>query len=237
MDIISALKKFGLTEYEAKAYSALVSIGAGTVTEISQICEVPRSNLYSVLESLNKKGFAEVQRGRPIIFKAISPEKALNQAEKEITDGLKKAKKELLKNLSLKSRGKDIQPTLIWGIKGYNSVIKQFSGMIKRCKKELLINLPDVSLLQPVEKELEEAKKRKVKIKITTQPEGVEKAKKYALVRTREKIHGIDIVSDESEVLIAPEIPVIAAWVNNPEIALHVKDFLELAWKESKIVR
>ena len=61
--------------------------------------------------------------------------------------------------------------------------------------------------------------------------------KKYALVRTREKIHGIDIVADSKEILIAPPIPVAGAWVNNEEMALHVKDFLQLVWKDAQVMK
>jgi sugar-specific transcriptional regulator TrmB len=102
--VIEKLKLFGLTDYEAKAYSALVSLGTASVTEVSQICDVPRSNLYSVLESLSGKGFADIQKGRPILFKAIAPDKVLGDVEKQKNEEMKSAKKAVADELGKISR-------------------------------------------------------------------------------------------------------------------------------------
>ncbi len=237
-NILEKLRLFGLTDYEARAYSALASIGIGNVTELSQICDVPRSNLYGVLESLNEKGFVEIQKGRPLLFKAVEPKKALAQTEQKIIEELKQAKKGILKEFDKinNTKKKNVEPALIWGIRGYSSVMQQLKEMIKRCRKELLINTPDIQLLEELMPELEEAKKRKIQIRIATEKNSnIKKFRKIGVIRVRNKIHGIDVVSDDSEILIAPVIPVVAAWVNNAEMALHVKDFLELVWRDSEI--
>lgn len=72
-DIIEKLKKVGLTEYEAKAYMALVNTHLNTATQISKKSGVPRTKTYFVLESLKNKGWVHVYSGVPLLFKAVEP--------------------------------------------------------------------------------------------------------------------------------------------------------------------
>lgn len=239
-ELIENLQVFGLTEYEAKAYAALASIGTASVTEVSQLCDVPRSNLYALLEKLCRKGFVEMQKGRPVLFRAGEPRKIFNETEKNLIEKLKKAKNETLKKLAeLKGvKEPEVTPALVWGVRGLNSVIAKINEIIKRSKNEVLINLPNISLLEPSYNELEKARKRGVKIKIVAERKGgLEKFKKVGMIRIREKTHGVDIVADDKEVLVAPSFPIVAAWVDNPEMALHVKDFLNLIWKDAQVLK
>lgn len=241
-DLLKDLETFGLSEYESKAFTALVSAGkASSVTEISQICDVPRSNLYSVLEKLNKKGLVEIQEGRPQLFKALKPEKSLAEIEREKKNNLEEAKDSALEKLSnLRGEEKtETIPALVWGVKGYDSVVKKMEGMIERAKKQILVNSPDVDLFkEELYSNLKKAKEKGVKIKISTEEEeDYEDLRDIAMVRTREKIHGIDLVADEEEVLIAPKLPAVGVWVDNPEMAQHVKNFLDVIWKDSKILK
>ena len=239
--LVDNLRNFGLSDYEAKAYSAVVSAGTGSVTEISQLCDVPRSNLYAVLESLSEKGFVDIQKGRPLIFKAISPENVFDELVRTKSNELRKAKTQILdevEKISDKTKA-DIVPALIWGVRGYTSVLNKIGEITSRSRKELLVNIPDLSIInERMFGELEKAKTRGVKIKIVTEKKGdLKKHKKVASVRVRDKIHGVDIVSDDKEILIAPSFPIVAAWVDNPEMAMHVKDFLTLVWKDAKVLK
>ncbi len=241
-ELIDDLENFGLSEYESKAYAALVSAGkASSVTELSQLCDVPRSNLYSVLEKLNKKGLVEVQKGRPQLFKALDPENTLKEIEEQKKKKLERSREDAIGKLNdLQGEEKaDTFPTLVWGVKGYDSVIKKMKDVIDRADNQLFINSPDADIfIQELYEDLEEAKKKGVKIKISTEEnEEFEELREVAMVRTREKIHGIDIVSDEEEVIIAPKLPAVGVWVDNEEMAQHVKNFLDVVWKDSKILK
>jgi len=240
-EIIENLRKFGLTEYEAKAYAALVSAGTASVTAVSQLCDVPRSNLYAALESLNKKGFADIQQGRPVLFKAIDSKIALREAERKTVEDLAKAREDATTDLEKLSKEKsaDVVPALIWGLRGINAVETKIDEMVSRAKKEIIINAPDVGIFGDTTiDELRAAKKRGVKIKIATQAESdTSRLKQHAIIRIREKIHGFDMVVDDRETLVAPAFPVVAAWVDNPEMTLQVKDFLNLVWKDSRVTK
>jgi sugar-specific transcriptional regulator TrmB len=194
-----------------------------------------------VLEKLSEKGWAEIQQGRPVLFKAVAPSKIIGEIEKENANELKKSKDLAVKELEA-LRGKktaEAIPALIWGVRGYAGVMAKIIEITKRSKKEILLNIPDLSTLSAdAFAELQNAKERGIIIKIATENKGdLKKYRNIALIRVREKIHGIDIIGDEREVLVAPGLPIFAAWLDNPEMALHVKDFLELVWKDAKVLK
>jgi len=45
-DAVDALKSLGLTTYEARTFVALQKLGAGTASEVADIADVPRSQVY-----------------------------------------------------------------------------------------------------------------------------------------------------------------------------------------------
>src|SRR3989338_623479 len=83
---LNQLKDFGLNSYESKLWAALLSKGAATAGELSDIANVPRSRAYDVLESLEKKGFLVLKIGKPIKYLAIDPEHVLDRVRKKIME-------------------------------------------------------------------------------------------------------------------------------------------------------
>src|SRR5512136_2578770 len=65
---VEGLMQLGLTEYEARAYVAIVSIHEGGISEISQQSGMPRSRVYDIMERLAKKGFVEVGGTKPLRY-------------------------------------------------------------------------------------------------------------------------------------------------------------------------
>ena len=83
------LMEVGLTENEAKVYSCLLRKHTFTATEISQCCNVNRSRIYSVLESLISKGLCIEKLGKIRKFQAASPEFAFDKLISEQNKRLK----------------------------------------------------------------------------------------------------------------------------------------------------
>lgn len=81
-----SLQAIGLTKNESKVYSALIKLKSASVNDISRATDVPRVNIYDVLESLKAKGLvASVTKSNKMYFEPASPER-LNDllAEKNI---------------------------------------------------------------------------------------------------------------------------------------------------------
>ena len=67
---LNTLTGLGLKFVQAKVYLALVKSGPTCVREISDLSKVPRTDLYRILEELEKKGLAERIIATPTKFKA-----------------------------------------------------------------------------------------------------------------------------------------------------------------------
>lgn len=99
-DVTKHLVRLGLSEYEARAYVATVSLGEGTVNEISRESGVPRSRAYDIMERLAKKGFVEMGNTTPICYLANNPltisdrlMEEVRHANEEIVKGLREIEK------------------------------------------------------------------------------------------------------------------------------------------------
>ncbi len=72
-DFESILQTFGLKKYEAAVFISLVTHGSGPATEIAEISGVPLPRIYSILRSLEKRGYVQVISNRPSNYRAAHP--------------------------------------------------------------------------------------------------------------------------------------------------------------------
>jgi len=84
--VVDKLLQLGLTEYEAKTYTALLNTHLNTATQASQKSGVPRTRIYQVLESLQRKGWVRVYSGVPLLFKAVEPKIVFEKVKGDYTE-------------------------------------------------------------------------------------------------------------------------------------------------------
>lgn len=77
-DIITCFQKLGLSEYESKALSALLSRHDATAQQIADSGEIPITKVYSVLSSLEKQGLLKCTLERPKKYRPLDPESLMN---------------------------------------------------------------------------------------------------------------------------------------------------------------
>ena len=59
-DRITRLREFGLSEYAARSYLALLDLGTTEARDVSSLSKVPASKIYHILEQLHEKGLVVV---------------------------------------------------------------------------------------------------------------------------------------------------------------------------------
>jgi sugar-specific transcriptional regulator TrmB len=89
ISINATLEGFGLGDYEAKAYVALLKNGPLLVGELAYHSGIPRTKSYSTIKSLVRKKIVSVTPGKPVRCQAVPPEDCL---EKLVSDEEKKVK-------------------------------------------------------------------------------------------------------------------------------------------------
>jgi sugar-specific transcriptional regulator TrmB len=77
---MASLRDLGLSEYEARAYRALLETGPTTAKELSRASDVPMGRIYDVLNSLETHNLVRSQTAsRPKKYVGVEPEAALDR--------------------------------------------------------------------------------------------------------------------------------------------------------------
>jgi sugar-specific transcriptional regulator TrmB len=77
---MASLRDLGLSEYEARAYRALLKTGPTTAKELSRVSDVPMGRIYDVLNSIETYNLVRSQSAsRPKKYVAVEPGTALDR--------------------------------------------------------------------------------------------------------------------------------------------------------------
>ena len=129
--ILKILEKIGLSSNESKVYLANLSLGPTTVIKISEYIKVRRTTVYSVLESLKKKGLVSVQHiGLKQKFVAEAP-----SSLKTLLDQQQNELDRIMPDLTTRfNAGGD--ESVIKKYEGLKSVKKIYERLLKETRKD-----------------------------------------------------------------------------------------------------
>ncbi|MFB6189247.1 MAG: TrmB family transcriptional regulator [Halapricum sp.] len=147
-DAIDALTRLGLKTYEARVFVALQKLGTGTASDVAEITDVPRSQVYGAAEGLEERGLLDVQQTRPTVYRPVSPDKA----EKRLLAQLESAGRDAfgyLEDVRGTAGGEDEQSEALWTVRGSESVRDRAVDLIADAESEILYGAPDPSMLEP----------------------------------------------------------------------------------------
>ncbi|ACV12716.1 transcriptional regulator, TrmB [Halorhabdus utahensis DSM 12940] len=71
-DVLDSLETLGLSNYEAQVFLALQRLGTGTAQDVSDVSDVPRSQVYGAAEDLAEKGLVEVVEASPKAYRSVT---------------------------------------------------------------------------------------------------------------------------------------------------------------------
>lgn len=77
MVAVEELRAFGLSAYEAQAYTTLLALGPVDATTLGQRAGIPFGRVYDVLHALAGRNLVQVREGRPKLFVPAPPREAL----------------------------------------------------------------------------------------------------------------------------------------------------------------
>ncbi len=219
--IVESMEKLGLSQYEIKAFLALLMLGVGSAEVIAKNAKIPRTSAYKVLDSLEKKGFIVSSEGRPKMYKPENLKALKNRIIGEIDELFEKL--EFVESIFMEKG----EPQLVYTIYGKDKVMKKIAEMIDLAEDEIIISTPKISeLRRSLEKNIERALKRGVNIIVVTHanqrvPPGVMVYRKKGLMAT-------DIVCDNKSALLAsPELNA-CGYTDNPALAQHLTHFINI---------
>lgn len=84
-DRLTRLREFGLSEYAARSYLALLDLGIAEARDVSSISKVPQAKIYHVLEQLHDKGLVVILPEFPKKYAPVPFEEYLGRIYDEHT--------------------------------------------------------------------------------------------------------------------------------------------------------
>jgi len=218
-DPIGKLVKIGFSEYEAKAYIALLRGSPVTGYQLSKRSGVPRSMIYEVLGKLTARGAAmTLRKGDSTQYAPVPADEFLDYLRREhevLTTSLKD-------DLATLASPTDLE--YVWNIEGHENIMAKAREMIGQAKTRIYLALVPTTCqaLQPV---LEQAIGRGVRVVLYTTsaldlPGGrviVAHVSEETLGQARGL--GLVLVIDGEEVLIGEWLTANqarASWTNSP---------------------
>ena len=133
LDLLSAI---GFSEYEAKAYLALLKQSPLTGYAVARVSGVPRSKIYQVLGNLVERGDVLVSYGEPVQYAPKAPKDLVESRRQAGEKRLAAAEQGLERLLD-----QNIPNDLIWDIRGREEILFRLREVIGRADQQILLQV------------------------------------------------------------------------------------------------
>jgi len=250
--ILKNLQEFGLTHTEAKIYIFLAKNGTKKAIEISKMQDIPRTETYHLLSSLQKKGIVTSTLDRPTKFEGLEFTNALTTLisnEQKRIDYLKEKRNNLIQLwnlLPVTNRSESTHNNKIQILQGKPSILRKLESMAENVKNELLIigNEKNISLLYHSDF-YNAIKGNKIKLQILTSCgksteyllKGIPK-EKIKIFPEETKTNLFYVIKDRNEMVLFLNSGVkesnetIAIWTDSKDMINSFKTLFELTWSK-----
>lgn len=215
------LGRVGLTQYEARAYIALVGRGLGDASAIAQSAGIPRTSAYKVLESLAEKGYAKATGGKPILFRPTPP--------LDVAENLKGAIQEVFEALAELHRevAEHGEPQLVYLLSGRNKVLAKITELLDQSTRSFILTTPRLAeIREELEKKVQHALKRGVAVTFVTAP--LQRTPEGVQYVSRENLMATEVLADDQHALLAAPGLEACGYTDNPILTAHLQQFLEI---------
>ncbi|MDH5450723.1 MAG: helix-turn-helix transcriptional regulator [Candidatus Bathyarchaeota archaeon] len=234
------LHELGLTEYETRAYLALIEEGVMTASEISARGNVPYSKIYETLNSLEKKGWIETERGRPRRYYPKSPSESLEASKFRLQETVKSWEQAILEELQPLYEKREIREKPdIWILRGEFNILAKLQEMLQKTKHELMVATPMLTkpLLKAALEMLSHLQHSDTRILFLAsrdmEKSVLETVDRISEVRVRDHMFGGGVIADSREALLflGERKPDLVIWSNHIGLVKFAKDYFEYLWK------
>jgi sugar-specific transcriptional regulator TrmB len=135
-EIVKMLQELNFTEYEAKAYLALLDKSPLSGYAISLNSGVPRSKIYEVLSGMVERGEVMVSHEEPSLYTPLLPQELIRLKKSKINSTFDAAEAALAE-YSFVSLNRES----IWNITGYEAILSRTAEAIHRAKGRILLEI------------------------------------------------------------------------------------------------
>ncbi len=242
-EVFRVLHELGLTGYESAAYLSLIERGVMTASKISESTDVPFSKVYEVLNGLVRKGWIDVERGRPSRYFARSPVEAFESVRHALDEKVQGWERIVAGELQLLYDKREFREKPdIWILRGEKSVLRKLQEMLAHARKQVMIaaprfarvlaekSLPSISGLRLGEVEV------LVMVGGSFEDWNLKGLTGVADIRRRDNLFGGGVIVDGAEALLVlgeEQKPSLVVWSNHLGLVKFAKDYFQYLWDSS----
>jgi sugar-specific transcriptional regulator TrmB len=183
-DAVEALKRFGLSTYEARVFVALQKLEVGSASEIAEITDVPRSQVYGATDELEARGLIDVQQGTPTRYRPVG----IEEARERLYEGLRAtgdAAFAYIEGVRGEHADREERGEAIWTVEGAENVVARCASLVGDADADILYATGDPGALGPLGDAFRRALDRGVSVTVAS-------AEQPVLDAAHEAIDGVD---------------------------------------------
>jgi sugar-specific transcriptional regulator TrmB len=135
-ELVQQLQALGFSQYEARAYCALLQKSPANGHEVAKLAGIPTSKVYETLERLKHKGAALVQRSEPTLWAPVPHRELVGRLRSDMEATCSAVEQ------GLAQLGVEQDMALTWSLSGHGHVVDSMRRAIGRARERLTGVLP-----------------------------------------------------------------------------------------------
>jgi sugar-specific transcriptional regulator TrmB len=147
-EAIDALTRLGLTTYEARAFIALQKLGTGTASDVSDLADVPRSQVYGAADGLEARGLVEVNQTSPTEYRPVSLAEAREKLLRELEADGERAF-EYLQSVEGTHAGSGRRSEAVWTVGDADAITTRVADLVSGADERVIYGTSSAAHLDP----------------------------------------------------------------------------------------
>lgn len=135
-EVSGYLQALGMTDWESRAYLALLEEAPATGYAIAKRSGIARSKIYEVLASLAAANFVQVSRGEPQMYAPLPPRELVTRLRAQFNQTLDEAESALTDFAT-----ESVHDGAIWDLQGRNAILERANQLITAAQQRILAEL------------------------------------------------------------------------------------------------
>jgi len=144
---VEALTDLGLSAYAAETFVGLQKLGVGSASEVAQVTDVPRSQVYGATDELEDLGLVDVHEGSPRRYRPV----AVEEARDLLFDRLHasgEAAFEYVESVRGQQTTPEERQEAIWTTQGRDNVATRVTSLVEDADERVLFATGEPALLE-----------------------------------------------------------------------------------------
>lgn len=83
---LKRIMDLGLTEYQARAYLALLELGSSKASQVGSVADVPRTRVYATMNQLHERGLVEIIPETPLRYRPVPIRQYLEKSARSLRE-------------------------------------------------------------------------------------------------------------------------------------------------------